>query len=220
LKRRTIKLPFNLFRKTKPFSTVEYWEDRYKGGRDSGSGSYGDLGIFKAKILNEALAEYKISNVIEFGCGDGAILSLLEVNNYVGLDVSETIIKHCIHKFQYDKTKQFFVYTSESFAANQQTDKSDAAFSIDVIFHLVEYLVFEKYLKNLFSSASKLVVIYGADLDYKPKTKHEMYRKFTTYIEKNFTEWKLDKLIKNRYPAKDYKDQSGSLCDFFFYIRK
>jgi hypothetical protein len=89
-----------------------------------------------------------------------------------------------------------------------------------VIFHLVEFVLFEKYLEDLFSSALNLVVIYGADLDYIPETEHELYRKFTAYIENKFPEWKLEKVIKNRYPSKNYKDQSGSLSDLFFYTKK
>lgn len=204
----------------KPFSSAVYWESRYRDGGNSGAGSYNELGQFKAEVLNSAIIEYKINQVIEFGCGDGAILSLLEIKTYIGLDVSTTIIQQCISKFKSDKTKSFFIYDSKSFADNQHIFKFDAAFSIDVIFHLVEYVIFEKYLEDLFSSALKLVVIYGADLDYKPKTEHELYRKFTMYIEKKFPDWKLVKIIKNRYPLRDNIDQNGSLSDFFFYVRK
>jgi cyclopropane fatty-acyl-phospholipid synthase-like methyltransferase len=219
LKRIKIKLPFKPFWKTKSFSSSEYWEDRYRGGRNSGPGSYNELGEFKAEILNQAIRDYHISKVTEFGCGDGAILSLLQVNAYIGLDVSKTVINSCINKFQSDQSKRFFIYNADTFTVNHQLYTSDAAFSVDVIFHITEQELFEKYLEDLFSSASKLVVIYGADLDHRPKTEHELYRKFTGYIENKFPEWKLDKMVKNRYPAKDYKDQSGSLCDFFFYIR-
>lgn len=136
------------------------------------------------------------------------------------MDVSATILKHCISKFKSDKTKSFFIYNGELFADNQKVFKSDAAFSIDVIFHLVEYELFEKHLENLFSSAIKLVVIYGADLDIKRETEHELYRKFTKYIQDKFPEWQLENIIKNRYPSKDTEDQTGSLSDFFFYTRK
>ena len=145
---------------------------------------------------------------------------MLNVDTYIGLDVSATIIKQCISKFKSDNTKSFFIYDSESFADNLHIFKSDAAFSIDVIFHLVEDVLFEKYLEDLFSSAIKLVVIYGADMDYIPGTEHELYRRFTAYIENKFPEWKLDKFIKNRYPAKDNEDRNGSLSDFFFYTGK
>jgi SAM-dependent methyltransferase len=213
-------LLFKLFKKQRPFSSSEYWEIRYKKGGNSGAGSYNELAEFKAEILNSAIVEYGINQVVEFGCGDGNLLSLLRLPAYIGFDVSATVLKHCINKFNSDKTKSFFIYNAESFTDNQNIFKSDAAFSIDVIFHLVEITIYEKYLADLFSSAIKLVIIYGADLDYSPKTKHELYRKFTGYIEKKFPEWKLEKIIKNKYPSKVYEDQEGSLSDFYFFTRK
>ena len=48
-----------------------YWDKRYQKGRDSGEGSYGELALFKAKVLNEFVREKEIRSVIEFGSGDG-----------------------------------------------------------------------------------------------------------------------------------------------------
>ena len=53
-----------------------YWENRYVADGNSGPGSYGDLAIFKAKILNEFIGTKNVQSVIEFGCGDGHQLSL------------------------------------------------------------------------------------------------------------------------------------------------
>ncbi len=92
-------------------------------------------------------------------------------------------------------------------------------FSIDVIFHLVEYALFEKYLEDLFSSAIKLKVIYGADLDYIPATEHELYRRFTAYIENEFPEWKLDKFIKTDILQKIMKTGTAVYL-ISFYVRK
>jgi hypothetical protein len=52
-----------------------FWENRYRTGGTSGSGSYGRLAEFKAEILNEFVRERGVSSIIEFGCGDGAQLS-------------------------------------------------------------------------------------------------------------------------------------------------
>ena len=211
---------FRLFKKSGSFASSEYWENRYKQGGNSGSGSYNKFAEFKSEVINNAIIEYNINRVIEFGCGDGNQLSLLRIPNYIGLDVSETILKHCIQKFSADHTKSFFIYNEKTFVDNHRLFQSDAAVSIDVIFHLVENNVFEKYLRDLFVSASRLVIIYGADLDHPQKTPHELYRKFTDYIDRNFPEWKLEKFIKNKYPAKDYDDEEGSLADFYFFTRK
>ncbi len=215
-----IKLLSKIFKISKPFSSSEYWEKRYKSGGNSGAGSYNELAVFKSEVLNNALADYNINRITDFGCGDGHQLSLIKISSYIGLDVSQTAINQCTRLFHTDLTKSFFLYESGAFKDNHHLFRSDAAISIDVIFHLVELPVYEKYLSDLFSSALKLVIIYGADLDYQPTTAHELYRKFTGYIELNFPGWQLDKVIKNKYPSKNYDDSIGSLADFYFYTRK
>ena len=72
------------------FSTSSrYWEERYQIGRDSGTGSRGRLAFFKANVVNDLVREEAIHTGIEFGCGDGQQLSLLEIDRYTGLDVSK-----------------------------------------------------------------------------------------------------------------------------------
>jgi hypothetical protein len=48
-----------------------YWEKRYIAGGHSGPGPYGDLAVFKAKIMNEFVAAENVQSIIGFGCGDG-----------------------------------------------------------------------------------------------------------------------------------------------------
>ena len=67
---------------------IDYWENRYERGLTSGAGSYGRLAHFKAEVLNEYVNQNKILSVVEFGCGDGAQLSLAKYANYIGLDLS------------------------------------------------------------------------------------------------------------------------------------
>jgi hypothetical protein len=53
-----------------------YWNRRYKDGGNSGPGSYDRLAEFKADFLNRFVGENRITSVVEYGCGDGAQLSL------------------------------------------------------------------------------------------------------------------------------------------------
>ena len=206
-----------LSRPAEYFSSKEYWENRYNQTGNSGSGSYNHLAIFKAEILNEIFVQNNINSVIEFGCGDGNQLSLLNCKNYIGLDVSLSAIGLCKKKFENDNTKNFFLYDHRGFVDNQKIFQQDCSISLDVLYHLVEKEVYEAYLKHLFASAKKRVVIYAADQNIEQLTKHELYRQFTKDIEKNIEGWKLEKFIKNKYPAKNYEDQEGSLADFFIY---
>ena len=84
-----------------------YWESRYQQGRDSGAGSYNNLAEFKAEFLDAFFKDNAIEKVIEYGCGDGNQLALMHPANYLGFDVSQTIVDACRAKFAGDETKAF-----------------------------------------------------------------------------------------------------------------
>jgi len=77
-------------RKRKFRGSDTYWTSRYTRGKDSGSGSYGKFAAFKAGVLNDFIRENAIESVIEFGCGDGNQLGLMECPRYLGYDISIT----------------------------------------------------------------------------------------------------------------------------------
>ncbi len=177
----------------------EYWEERYASGGTSGEGSYGKLAEFKAEIVNSFVEDNKINSVIEFGCGDGNQLSLYKFPNYIGFDVSKNVLRLCMERFKDDKSKSFFSYDPEYFVNNHSTFKADLALSLDVIYHLVEENIFELYMRHLFGSAGKFVIIYSSDINTK-HTYHEKHRQFSKWVEVTLPDWKLMKKIKNKYP--------------------
>ena len=115
-------------------SSKSYWENRYRKGGNSGSGSYNHLAKFKASILNSFIIKNHINTIIEFGSGDCNQLSLANYKNYIGYDVSQTAIKICKKKFKNDKTKTF-IHLNDNFKNNK---KADLSISLEVIFHLIE----------------------------------------------------------------------------------
>jgi SAM-dependent methyltransferase len=186
-----------------------YWEKRYASGGHSGYGSYGKFAEFKAEIINSFVRDNSVKSVIEFGCGDGNQLSLLNFKNYIGLDVSDTAIGLCRTRLGGDKTKSFFLYDTRSFKKNR-TFRAELSLSLDVIFHLTENEIFESYMRNLFSSSEKFVMIYSTNF-VKPQIDHVRHRRFTDWVENNLPEWKLTKIIKNIYP------KQTTQTDFFIY---
>ena len=70
------------------FQSSAYWQERYRQGSNSGPGSYGRLALFKAEIVNRFVRDHNIADIIEFGSGDGAQLTLADYPRYVGVDVS------------------------------------------------------------------------------------------------------------------------------------
>ena len=112
------------------FSSRDYWEKRYRAGGTSGAGSCGHLAAFKADVINGFVADNAIGDVLDLGCGDGNLLSLLQVPDYVGVDVAPTALACCVARFPQHRFLPF--------AALDASMRAELVLSIDVIFHLVE----------------------------------------------------------------------------------
>lgn len=198
-----------------PFSSADYWEERYREGRTSGSGSYGRLAQFKADTINEFVKSKNIKQAIEFGCGDGNQLSMFHIPSYIGVDVSQDIVAKCRARFADDPNK-FFLTTTE-FAQKSYT--AEITLSLDVIFHLVEDEIFKDYIKILLNASEKYCIIYSCNEDVSESDSiHVKRRKFTAWIEANHPEWKLLQVIYNKYPHDGtLNPQDSSFSDFYFY---
>lgn len=209
-----IQKMYEKFKRRDSFTSSSlYWESRYAQGGNSGDGSYDKLAEFKAEILNDFVSRFKIRTVIEYGCGDGNQLSYANYPEYIGFDISPTCIGICKNKFINDKTKKFKLideYTSE---------KAELVLSLDVIFHLVEDDVYDRYMRQLFDTSLKYVIIYSSNTDDNSfnSAPHVKHRKFTDWILLNRPNWKIVKFIPNKYPFKG-NTKTGSFCDFYIYV--
>lgn len=195
------------------FNSKCYWDNRYKTGGNSGTGSYNELSEFKASIINNFIQNNNITTIIDHGVGDGNQLKLINTENktYIGIDVSRTIIDRCIEMFKMDTNKRFILDTEI------KNDIAQLAISSDVIYHLIEDTVYEKYMKQLFSLSSKYVIIYAKDADIKHAV-HVRFRKFTQYIEYHYPSWKLIKHIPNKYPQTVLGSDNDTTSPSEFYI--
>jgi SAM-dependent methyltransferase len=162
--------------------------------------------------LNKFVQENHITDIIEYGCGDGNQLRLAQYQSYIGFDVSPDAVSRCKAMFSEDSTKKFLLtdeYNGETAALT---------LCLDVIYHLVEDAVFDGYMHRLFDSSNKYVVIYSSNTDYNPpgQPDHVKHRKFTSWVEQNKPEWALHSFIPNRYPFTG-DVQTGSFSDFYIY---
>ncbi len=206
-----------LFPRKKPFSSKEYWEQRYNSGGNSGTGSYHLLAEFKAEYINKLILDEDVADAIEFGVGDGNQLSLIHYPRYLGLDVSATAIRNCTDKFREDHSKSFMLYDESAFEDPASLPRADLSISLDVLFHLTEDAVYQKYLHDLFSAGKRLVLIYSTNETTKLYTRHEKNRKFTPDISTLFPQWNLVDETANRYPVAAFGDEKGSDASFFLY---
>jgi hypothetical protein len=198
------------------FSSKNYWENRYKQGGNSGLGSYNNLALFKADIINDFIQKNNINTIIDYGVGDGNQLKLINTENkiYIGVDVSKTVILNCKHIFSEDKTKLFLHV--DNINSNLY---SDLVLSCDVIYHLVEDEIYKEYMQKLFNMSNKYVIIYAKDEDIN-HAQHVKFRKFSNYIEENLPNWNLIKHIPNKYPQLKLGQNNDNTSPSDFYIYK
>lgn len=198
----------------KPFkSSKKYWINRYNRGGNSGVGSYNRLAEFKGDVLNNLVIKYNINSVLEMGSGDGNQLAYFDFPNYIGLDISSHAITICRKKFKHDHSKQFILLNK-----NTAIPKADLVLSLDVLYHLVEDEVFYTYMKRLFSSSKKFVIIYSCNFDdndgFPP---HVRPRKFTNWVDRNIIDFQLIEKIENKYPYDSKDKENTSFADFYIY---
>lgn len=141
------------------FDYKQYWESTYAQGGTSGSGSYGVLADFKAEVINGFIREHGIRRVIEFGCGDGNQLSLMNYEQYLGLDVAGSSIDLCAHKFSGDPGKSFLLYEPKRFINNGFL-AAELVVCLDVLYHITDDLDFRKTLDDIFSCNADYVILY------------------------------------------------------------
>lgn len=151
----------------------EYWDDRYRNGGNSGRGSYNEHYEFKTNIINNIIDKYNIKSITDFGCGDGNQIDGLKINKYFGLDISEESIKLCQNKFLVDNSKTFKMYENET-----SIESSDLTMSLDVIYHIFEDDLFEKYMDDLVKYSNEFILIYSSNFDDGEWYQHVRHRKF------------------------------------------
>ena len=188
-----------------------YWDKRYQKGRNSGEGSYGELALFKAQVLNDFVREKGIRSVIEFGSGDGNQLKFAEYPAYTGVDVSHVAVDRAKLNFSAERTKKFL--TTEEYAG----ERAELALSLDVIYHLVEDSVFEVYMDRLFRAAKRFVVVYSSNCTgLMTDSPHVRHREFTKWVEQKFPSVPAPEVVGNPFPI-GLRSHETSFAHFFIY---
>jgi hypothetical protein len=175
---------------TVTWDSTLFWDRRYASGNHSGRGSQGVAGIAKARHVNKVVRQRGITSIIDWGVGDGEVMSHIQVDNltYIGVDISATALDRLRRKFGRQRT---FVL-AEGIAGLH----AEMAISLDVMYHLVGDDEYSTYLSRLFGSADRVVLIYSTDFDDEGRTSapHIRRRHWTPDVEARFPEWSLAEL--------------------------
>jgi hypothetical protein len=94
---------------------------------------------------------------------------------------------------------------------------ADLALSLDVVYHLLEDSVFDAYMRRLFGSARRFVIVYSSNLDQDWSGSHVRHRQFTRWVEENKPEWYLHTTLKNAFPYDQRDPDQTSFADFYVF---
>lgn len=160
---------------------MNYWENRYRQGGNSGKGSRGKHREWKWSILNKYIPN--IDNVIDVGCGDIAFMEGRDIKNYTGIDISQTMVDRNIKL----KPEWNFILSSADVKINGLN--GDVAFCHDMLFHIMDDDVYDKILLNLIDYSNEYISIFTWHKNPLRKwfrsiehDSYEAYRDFTKYI--------------------------------------
>jgi hypothetical protein len=159
-------------RQLDPVSDVtSFWESNYARGGLSGEGSYGHLYEYKRDYLLDFVRQHNIKKIVDLGCGDGNQTREIEVESYVGLDVSRSAIKTCQSLYS-TPSKEFMLVDQYPGA------QADLVISLDVIYHLVIDKLYFQYLEQLNSLSSRFILVYSSNFVSKKWGGHVRHRNF------------------------------------------
>ncbi len=194
------------------FSSIQYWEARYRANGTSGAGSAGRLARFKAGVVNHFIADNRITSMIDLGCGDGSQLALFDLpDDYTGVDASSTAVAACAARFP---DRRFLTLDAVA-----EVPPAELTLSLDVVYHLTEDAVFTGYTRLLFGKATRFVMIYASNTDATWPAAHVRHRRFTDHVAANEPAWRLLAHLPNPFPHDPRRPDDTSFADFFVYGR-
>ena len=129
-----------------------YWLDYNvdKNQSRSGNGSNLDQSIFLKKELKIFFREKKIRKILDIGCGDfkwmSSLLNEIDFDNYMGIDIVDSLIKENIHNYQNSKIK--FV--------KKDIVKDDINFSEEYDFILIRHVFIHLKNSNIIKVLNKI----------------------------------------------------------------
>lgn len=115
------------------FDNAQFWDRRYRMDPKLGSGigSRGESLTYKRKVLGRIGAQIRPGSVLDVGCGDLEVTFELPFRNYLGIDISPSVIE-CNRQRKPDWTFRAGDFLQIDF---DELPESDMVICLDVLIH-------------------------------------------------------------------------------------
>ncbi|MCD6476962.1 MAG: sulfotransferase, partial [Candidatus Aenigmarchaeota archaeon] len=158
-----------------------FWDFRYSNSPELGSG-WGSRGlplIYKKEIIKEIVEYYKPNSILDVGCGDSEVTSDIKVDNYLGIDISQVVVDTL--RAKYPKRK----YLCTDFLKVDLSEKSDLTICLDVVIHLSQKEIYQRFVKKLVNSTKHVGIISGFEKEPTIKSEITFYHEPLSITLKN-----------------------------------
>ncbi|MDN3510700.1 MAG: class I SAM-dependent methyltransferase [Candidatus Jettenia sp.] len=138
------------------FNNRDFWDHRYLKNKELGSGigSRGETKKYKRELLQQIVDQIKPESVLDIGCGDMEVSSVLPAKNYMGLDISKVVIEH--NRIAYSNRN----FISGNFL-EMDLSPADIVISFDVLIHLPSCSEYKAFVQKIVALAMRYGIISG-----------------------------------------------------------
>ena len=142
------------------FNNRLFWNQRYAENPELGSGvgSRGEARDYKRHLLEEAVALWIPRTILDVGCGDLEVGSVLPAEGYTGLDFSDVVVVANRKKFP-----------NRTFLAGNFLEMeyawADMVVCLDVLIHLAYLEDYRSFVRKLVHSSRKVGIVAGDETD-------------------------------------------------------
>lgn len=134
----------------------EFWNKRYRTCPEgSGVGSRGIFAKKKLALIQKCVREEEIKSVIDLGCGDLFWIKHLDIQQYTGIDFSQTVIK------KNQQIRPNWCFKSFDFSSEKVSDEADLAICLDVLIHQPTSEKHDLVIENALKASRKILLISG-----------------------------------------------------------
>lgn len=144
----------------KNFDNRMFWNLRYAENPDLGSGigSRGEAKDYKRTLLRDLWTSIRPATILDVGCGDMEISNVLSEEGYIGIDISDVIIR----KNQERYPNRTFI--SGDFI-KMDLSPADMVLCLDLLIHINDFNLYKKILSQLISKAKKIGIVAGYEVE-------------------------------------------------------
>ena len=139
------------------FENRTFWDERYTidPKKGSGPGSRGQARLLKNRLIRMTLEQDQVTTVLDIGCGDIAILEEIEIERYVGIDISSVVIE------KNKVVRPDWLFLCEDLTGAFVPEPADLVLCLDVLIHQRRRSDYKSILSKTIGAAKRTALISG-----------------------------------------------------------